>query len=130
MKFKKWIKSFLFFGYILTIFNEGLIDIIYIVYMNYQTVDYSTNGEIFTSSFMYFCILMIMIILPAVNIWVQVRSFKYLNKARTKVLIGILYLDNKFKRPLQKFYVLHYFLRRFFYVSLGIFLTGKDAGIK
>lgn len=98
--------------------------------MNYQTVDYSTNGEIFTSSFMYFCILMIMIILPAVNIWVQVRSFKYLNKARTKVLIGILYLDNKFKRPLQKFYVLHYFLRRFFYVSLGIFLTGKDAGIK
>ena len=67
-------KSLLFFGYILTIFNEGLIDILYIAYMNYRTLDFNTNGEIFSAFYSYYCIFMIIVVLPFIHIWIQFKK--------------------------------------------------------
>lgn len=68
--------------------------------MNFLTANYDTRGEIFASIYAYFCIFMILVVLPITNIWIQFKNYEYLMSDNIRELFGALYLDNKFKKPL------------------------------
>ena len=104
---------------------EAYFEFYLIGHMNYQTINFSTNGEILGALETVFALFMILVVLKSLSIFIIFKTQKQLKKKGKKSIkhyIGELYESTKIENTLQRAYTLLFLLRRFCILSIGTFI--------
>jgi len=84
------------------------------------------NGEILGALLAIFCLFLIHVVLTCMSLYILTRTKKALDDEDFKYFYGEMYENTKYDTKLTLLYTTIFILRRFIYLSLGIFIT--DSG--
>jgi hypothetical protein len=105
---------------------EAIIELLIFSYFNYLSPNYNTIGEVLGISQSYFCLAMLVFIMPLINIILLVLAHQNINKLEDeniKELFGAFYEDFENKKIAGLFYQLIYFVRRDLFIVTSFMLS-------
>ena len=96
--------------------------------MNIQTVDFSTNGEWMGISISYLAVIMIHGVLPLLSLFIISRKKKHLHGTFFAKCAGELYENTKIDKRSRIAYPLVFIIRRFLFLTSGMFILDSNLG--
>ena len=86
-------------------------------------MELNLNGEILGGLLAILCLFLIHIVLPFMSLFILSRTKKMLDNEDFKYSYGELYENTKYSSKITLLYTFIFILRRFIYLTLGIFVT-------
>ena len=81
----KIISNGIFFSLIFKVMIEGIIEILICSYLNYQTPKFNSIAEVLGASQSYFCLILIVIVMPIINVFVLIVAYKDISMLELKL---------------------------------------------
>ena len=117
----------LFFNHIFGLSLEAYFEFYIVGTLNMQSLQLNLNGEILGALLAIFCLFLIHVVLTCMSLYVLTRTKKNLDDENFKYFFGEMYENTKYDTKLTLLYTTIFILRRFIYLTLGIFIT--DSGL-
>jgi hypothetical protein len=76
MIFYKIVSNGVFFSFIFKVMIEGIIEILICSYFNYKYQKFNSVGEILGAVQSYFCLTLVIVAMPLINIFLLIKAFK------------------------------------------------------
>jgi len=97
-------------------------------YFNFKSQNFNTVGEVLGISQSYFCLVLLLIVMPLINIFLLIlanRNVEKLENEIIKELFGVFYEDFENKKIAGLWYQLIYFTRRDIYILASFVLSSE-----
>ena len=76
MVFYKILSNGVFFSFIFKVMIEGIIEILICSYFNYKSQKFNSVGEIMGAMQSNFCLILVVVAMPLINIFLLIKAFK------------------------------------------------------
>ena len=121
-KVYRTMKDNLIWSELLTISIEGFMELYISGYLEYSYPLDTKSGEVKAKFFGNICLVHSLFIFPSILIWVQIQEKSTLNEFLFKQTYGVLYDGINLSNTWTQSFYLIFTIRRFIFISLGLFL--------
>jgi hypothetical protein len=122
------VKRGVYFNYILRLSLEAYFEFYIGGVLNFQSAQWNTNGEVLGILLAFFCLANVLFNLPLLSLYIFTRKLKKLNNSKFKRVCGDMYENTKYDSKLCLAYTFLFILRRFLFISYGLFIVDPAKG--
>jgi hypothetical protein len=114
----------IFFTFIFSVLIEAIIELLIISYFNYKTPNYNSIGEVLGISQSYFCLIMLVMIMPMINIFLLIIAHRNIEALADETILNMFGAFYKYfkNRKAGLLYQLIYFIRRDVFIVTSFML--------
>lgn len=122
------VKRGVYFNYIIRLSLEAYFEFYIGGVLNFHSAQKNTNGEALGILLAFFCLSDTLAILPLLSLYILSRAIKKLKSNKLRRICGDMYENTKYDSKLCLAYTPLFLLRRFLFLTYGLFMVDPAKG--